>query len=79
MFPSIVIDRVGLYPSMLRISSGKGSGAVPPRLTPALISYSQPCNAALMIVLFLFVCAYSPRLTKASIRVNVYFFISVFI
>ena len=36
---------------MLRISSGKGNGAVPPRLTPALISYSQPCNAALMIVL----------------------------
>ena len=31
MFPSIVIDRVGLYPSMLRISSGKGNGAVPPR------------------------------------------------
>ena len=40
--PPMLMASVGLYPSIERISTGRGSGAVPPMLKPALISYSSP-------------------------------------
>jgi len=51
-FPSNIKAKVGLYESILRISTGKGKGEVPPMLTPALISYSHPCKAAFINVWF---------------------------